>query len=265
MNRHAMRQTSTTSCSLAFGLAIAMMAACGHQETPVPPPAPAETVQTGDVNGEVFIVTRGGQNLKLGLVTVTAIPEDVISGYLDETRKAGDSGISALEGDRAKAAAEAATANNAAKRAKKRADDFMDQLFSSPSGSAAEKEAMRERPLAEAESVRLAGIARSKQGALDLVLSKQSYFRSPEFYFAGLPAGIASTKTNADGAFHLRLPNRGRFALAAMASREVVGNKEAYYWMVWVSLDGEAEKHVMLANDNLTTSGSPESIIKLAQ
>ena len=52
---------------LSFGLL-----ACGNSE--------------GILNGEVFIVTKGGQNIKLGLVTVRVIPETDILAFVHKKK-----------------------------------------------------------------------------------------------------------------------------------------------------------------------------------
>jgi len=82
-------------------------------------------------------------------------------------------------------------------------------------------------------------------------------------YFENLPDSIPSAKTDADGNFSFSIPRKGRFALAAKAQRNAADNTEEYYWIVWVSLNGELEKKILLSNDNLLTDFSSESAVKL--
>ena len=38
---------------------------------------------TGDLNGQVFVVTKGADNIKLGLVEVSVIPEQTMLDYIE--------------------------------------------------------------------------------------------------------------------------------------------------------------------------------------
>ncbi len=83
-----------------------------------------------------------------------------------------------------------------------------------------------------------------------------------KFYTQSLPPPTASTKTDADGKFTLKLRQNQRFALGAQASRDVGRSTEEYCWLVWTSLDGAMAKHVMLSNDKLWGRESEEMVVK---
>jgi hypothetical protein len=78
---------------------------------------------------------------------------------------------------------------------------------------------------------------------------------------------LQSTKTDADGKFGFKVPN-GVYVLAAASNRSagatVIGNQsfqktESYHWMVKVTVN--KDKTVMLANDNLASAGSDDSLV----
>lgn len=136
-----------------------------------------------EIKGDVFIVTKGAENYKLGLIKVTAIPEDVIQPYIN---------------------------NKISQR----------------------------KDLTDYESA-------------------ETYF--DDVYF---PQGVTSATTDAEGKFTLKLPKPGRYAIAARAERNVINKTEEYYWLVWINADGRATKTIMLSNNNLTDSGSSDSLIQ---
>jgi hypothetical protein len=74
-----------------------------------------------------------------------------------------------------------------------------------------------------------------------------AYYRSPTYYMDKLPTPLASSKTDADGRFTMKLP-QGKYAIAASATREVLSSTESYYWLVWVDATGP-ERSLMLSND----------------
>jgi hypothetical protein len=86
------------------------------------------------------------------------------------------------------------------------------------------------------------------------------HFPTAEFFFENLPPAFGKTMTNSNGEFTFDLPVKGKFGLAARAARQQPDEK--YYWLVWVSLDGQGSKTVLLSNHNLMTSDSPDSVVK---
>ena len=90
---------------------------------------------------------------------------------------------------------------------------------------------------------------------------------SASYYFQGLPAPLQATKTDADGKFTFQVKS-GTYVLAAVSSRnagvDVIGTSsiprvEFYSWLVKVVLT--ENKKVMLANDNLSSGDSSDSLI----
>jgi hypothetical protein len=240
---------------------------------------PANAAHDGELSGEVFIVTQGAQSIKLGLVTVVAIPEEEMTTFLEHKRATAaklkserqieiNAAENAMTDSRkAIAVSEAAipTARKAASAAHLRYMEVVD--WENPEIGKKEKQeqhmferqAVAKQQKVQARRKTLA----AQQITLGMMKADRDYLDTSDYYFADLPAGIASAKTNADGLFTMTIPQQGKFALAAHASRRILDREENYYWLVWESLDGKSTKTVMLSNDNITTSGSPDSAITL--
>lgn len=232
---------------------------------------PAGIAQDGELTGEVFIVTAGAQSIKLGLVTVVAIPEGEINNFIEQKKESAAKLLKTQEpvlqaavnavADSQKAITAAENANRMA--ASGAGNLYLKCLETSDTGRECRAVAQQ----FQREKQQNVGARKKELGALQAKLAKQladrDYLETSDYYFTGLPAGIASAKTNADGLFTMKVPRDGRFALAARASRQVFGETEQYFWLVWASLDGEAGKRILLSNDNLTTVASPDSVITL--
>jgi hypothetical protein len=162
-----------------------------------------------ELAGDVFIVTKGGENYKLGLVPVDLIDEKVAAPYVEAQKKTARQQLPKL-----------IAATN---------DGFGCLNFSN----------------------------RHTEEQCDQMFKLGSW----AFYTDGLPR-LQSTKTDADGRFNFTVPRKGKYALVARASRSVGGDTENYYWFVWVSVDGEAPKRVMLSNDNLWKVDGPDVVVK---
>jgi len=85
-------------------------------------------------------------------------------------------------------------------------------------------------------------------------MGEQLRYRSPRFYFDGLPAPFRTTKTDADGKFQMQVPRSGSYAVAALASREAGPLGETYCWVLLVNPHEKSPAKIMLANDNLFES-----------
>jgi hypothetical protein len=99
------------------------------------------------------------------------------------------------------------------------------------------------------------------------ISNRANYPLSALYYFSNLPEPLQITKTDVDGKFTFKVPI-GSYVLLATSSRkagvDVVGGitlpkTEIYYWMVQINVN--SDQTVMLANDNLASSGSPDSLI----
>ena len=77
-----------------------------------------------------------------------------------------------------------------------------------------------------------------------------------------VPEGPNKTVTDADGNFVLDLPKPGKYAIGARAGRQIGGEKEDYFWLVWFTVGPETPQRLLLTNSNLITSKSPDSVFE---
>lgn len=78
-----------------------------------------------------------------------------------------------------------------------------------------------------------------------------------EVYFRDLPDAVAMANTNQEGEFTLDLPPGEAFAVEA----SVPQGARTLYWLVKISTENEGQKPIVLSDDNVASSGSPESLI----
>jgi hypothetical protein len=187
--------------------------------------------ETHRIDGQVFVVTKGAQTIKLSLVNVSLHSEASISEFL-ATKRANALPLTEPMSELVKKAlAVVDEAERVHEKVPRVSDKWLDSF----------------KVTMEAQSV-----LRKVRGMAD-------YPKSGLYLFDGLPAPLQTTKTDADGKFAFSTPD-GKYVLTASAKRNVADFVEVYRWMVRVNLD--ADKSVMLASDNLTSSGSSDSVIE---
>jgi hypothetical protein len=202
----------------------------------------------GTITGQVFIVTKAADNVRLGLVKIMLFPEEAITNYVADRNKQ-------INDDR---------------------PDFDKQIADFDKSILEMKENL-EKIKATEEKLRTLGTdvspinrpgIQSVEGFIALLeqqreskLEAKQNWPASSHYFKDLPTSLSSTRTDADGKFSLQIPKSGRFAIAAHASRKTYSANEEYYWMVWVSLNGRESTNIILGNQNLMSSGSQESVV----
>ena len=96
---------------------------------------------------------------------------------------------------------------------------------------------------------------------LEDLRTRRQDLSSAEHFLKDLPAAISTATTDADGTFTLAIPRDGRYGIVARASRAVDDGEQTYLWFVWISLDGEHAKRLVLNNDNVVGAGSADSAL----
>ena len=241
--------------------------------------------QEGVLTGEVFIVTQGAQNFKLGLVEVTAIPEDKMGPFIlkkeDAVRvatdkfkteqKANQKELDAVQQEYDALTQAADLAEVKVTEAEQRYElthPYTYDLDYTSWSEAKQRATQRTRD----EFIKLKSQATSKQSELGSIqatmrnsVAELEKKVSEDSLFADVPNSDMKATTDAEGRFSMKVPAKGRFAIAARAQRSVVGSTEHYYWLIWVSLDGEKSKQVMLSNNNLMSAESKDSVFNLKE
>jgi hypothetical protein len=200
------------------------------------------------VNGQIFIVTQGGDNIKLGMIHVYLFSGDQIDASLSVLAAKAD-----YEEKKLKPTLDAEeAAESQAEKAEAKA--FLDSLQTDK----------------DVNPIMIASDLVDKKKTLDDSLSKYkatvdkySYYTSPDFYAGGLPTTpITSSESDADGKFTMQIPKTGTWVLAAKGQRSVGDKTEGYFWLVKVSSDPIANNQIFLNNENLAGSNSPDSMIR---
>lgn len=184
------------------------------------------------LTGQLFVVTKGRDNVKLGLVEVIAVPEQQLKAFQDEKVKA-----LLAEYDAA-------------------------LLKFRPC-----KEAMSKmKQVAEAErATLLADYKKNCAEEFGRNLDRMGELAQGSPFLEALPTNDASTtKTDADGRYTLTLLRGARYAIAARAERTVPGQDkpEQYRWLLWAQMDGE-KNQLLLSNDNMMTENPADAVVRL--
>jgi hypothetical protein len=183
---------------------------------------PSFAEETKTLTGQVFIRTKGAETIKLSLVDVLLFEENPLTDFVARMRSEAQPLLDSLE--------------RAARGA------FDSTIAAVEKGHDTRSIEAREKEL----------------DAMRAHIIRRVYLKSASYYFSDLPPPIQSTKTDADGNFIFKLPE-GSYVLVAASQRRISEKLEFYNWMVKVAV--HADKRVMLANDNLTNSGSADSLI----
>jgi hypothetical protein len=218
----------------------------------------------GKLDGDVFIVTEGAQNVKLGLVEVQVLPYEETRNSIATTKARADREVANLQPQ-----LDAARKALASAEAREKAADA--EL------NAAANRTIAATDLASLETLRQAGDAAVNRwdAATNAVIHANEVVNEQEksvrrwnsgaLYFASLPPPTASVKTDADGKFSILVDRTATVVLAAYASRRLPNKTENYYWIVTVSLNGQPSKRIFLSNDNLATSDSKDSLVHVVE
>ena len=193
------------------------------------------------IEGQIFVRTQGAETIKLSLVDVLLFDEGVIAQDLEAKRNVAKPIYEGLQ-PYVKAAEKKEDAAKEVRKAAEKAEHDAGGRYEA-------HEAWLKAFNAESKAV----------DEWRNIRGKADYTHSALYYFSDLPAAVQTTKTDADGKFSFKVPS-GSYVLVAASSRRTGKETESYYWMVRVPLD--ADKKMMLANDNLSSSGSADSVIR---
>ena len=204
------------------------------------------------ITGQVFVVTRTRESIKLALVEVLAIPEQEFLQQIEASKKL------KLEVESAEVLAkqESDQADNNVRLAEENMDlAFRDFDNAYIRNGEIDDDWYEERysDLAVNKHLQLTSQAKkyqlAKSESLRAAKSLVEPFITGQYYFASLPKGFAS-KTDADGKFVLDLP-AGKYVVAAKSSRLVSRySQEDDYWLIYVDTTSKNQS-LMLSNDNL--------------
>ncbi len=190
------------------------------------------------LRGEVFVVTKGSVNVRLGRVPVYVYEVEALTKYLASRRdeQKGATGKLLEEGRRLEQEVKNTEATFADyKRSHENAAYYGNQ----------EARAM----IAGFERV----IADNKD-AQDKVTADLLKMHTEAYYFENLPQPLALVRTDSNGAYQINLPNQKNYVVVATAEY----NSEPLYWVVRAPQPQDGPVDVTLSNDNLVRMRNSE-------
>jgi len=191
----------------------------------------------------VFVVTTGGRKRSLGSVVLNAIPEEALKKHLERKTARGERDSRKLQREIDAVAATLETT---------RAEEG--RLWRIQKGDDTNLEK------AKAWSV-VFNKMKTVTRQLDDLQAQQQRLASGEHFFQDLPFPISSATTLPDGTFTLAIPRHGKYGIVARAPRELREDTQTGFWFVWVNLNGDPSKRLVLNNDNIVGAGSPASAL----
>jgi len=200
----------------------------------------------GEVTGEVLIVTKRGVTYKLDSVPISAIPEEVANKHLKSKTLQRELEIEKLERDMKRRTLTLRDTQTEEHRLWRVLQEDEDNSQKAAAWSVVYRK------------------TKNLAKEIEHLHSQRKQLDSDEYVFDGLPSGIATTMTDAEGHFTLVIPREGRYVIAARGPRDEFREPEPY-WFVSVSLDGEDSKRVTLNNDNVlgAKSATPPNVTPL--
>lgn len=189
-----------------------------------------------ELSGDIFIVTKGRANIKLGLVEVNIFRASEMEPIVEKKNLEKEQFTEKYKEALIKYEAEA-----------KAITTELEKAVKTDSGKFLEVAGELARRMTEFKQI------------YEESNKKKEYYDSIKFYLDGLPSPAYIAKTDSDGRFTIRI-KPGKYGLIANSSREVFNNTEEYNWMIWVTVNKRQDNRVILSNDNLTTS-LPSNII----
>jgi len=193
------------------------------------------------VNGQVFIVTKGAENYKLGSIHVYLYSEEEVLAI---------AAVSLAKAIKLKPALDAERENC----------NKMTQQYAAV--------LQRYQGMSPVASELIAAQKASSDSLKEFRTALAKYYSnfSSEYYSQTLPTPLADAQTDADGKFSMQIPKTGSWVLEAEGERSVGDTKEGYVWLARASSDAIAKSQIFLTNENLSTSSSPDSVaVSLSQ
>ncbi len=201
------------------------------------------------IDGAVFIVTKGGESYKLGLVELMFFNDAELRQKLEARKTDQTNELKLLQ-----PAHQVALAN--VEMLKKKYDAAEAAWFELTSNDQLKAQLKVQYDAAHKEWLAAVNVEGNTAAAVRDSLSGR-------FFFKELPTPVASTKTDADGHFKITLPKTGSYCIAAQASRSVGNKQESYFWVLPLEFDSTTGKAtISLNNDNTASSGNKLSLIQ---
>ncbi len=202
--------------------------------------------ELSELSGDVFIVTKERQNIKLGLVEVSVIDSAEMNVFAQSRLQSAKQEIERIKPVIQKAQREYENMNQAKEKFYR---VYLDNIYS-------HRYEKKYRDMEYALS--------KKRIAIHKLLNDYYGYSKGSYFLTGLPRPIRSVKTDSDGKFGLKLKS-GRYAIVAHSPRKSGDSDKDYYWFIWVNLENDSKQRIFLSNDNLFESKCESCVFNISQ
>jgi hypothetical protein len=194
--------------------------------------------------GQVFIVTQGGDNVKLGDIEILLVEKSQVRSFLQKKEPIIESEIASKKQELAVA----------------REDD--NKRFAAHKAEEAKYEHSQYSLEAWNEKTRVFQLWSAAYARLGAAEKTLQYVESAENYLMGFsPVITQKTTSDADGRFSFVYPRDKALTIYASAQRSLLNGTEKYYWLVDAPTNAEMVQ-VFLSNNNLVFV-DPDGYFKL--
>jgi len=181
------------------------------------------------LSGQMFIVTQGGENIKLGDVRIILVEKSQVADFLQKKAPVIKSELIARK----------AEYDAAKEEAQKIVDDDR------------QTQALNSQELSATADREYASINRFKNAR-----AKYLNFPMAEDWLTDFsPIVFRETLTDADGNFSITYPRNKNLAIFAKAERTTLTDTEKYYWVIDAPTNAPTVQ-IFLSNDNLASTAS---------
>jgi hypothetical protein len=219
------------------------------------------------LSGQVFIVTQGAENVKLGDVEILLIEKSQATDFLQKKQPDIDSEMASKQEDLKKIeqghVPSVLLTDSAYAKALSDFDELqkqsdvqlarMSQATKDYNNNPDHADAVSSEASAEADSIQMKMqlVLDQMKAAQSAVIKNLENYPAAADYFEGfLPVVVQKTISDADGKFSFVYPRNKSLAVFASAQRMVLNKTEKYYWLVNAPTNAESVQ-IFLSNNNL--------------
>lgn len=207
------------------------------------------------LEGQVFIVTKGAENRKLGLIPIDIVLLSELTSYMKHREAIASNELARLS-------PQILAQEEWFKDVEKKYANFKKAEAEYRYKRAREKGGAADLDLLTAAAALTAKTDYSEACRnIEAWRQRARYYQTAEFFFESSPPVTIKTKTDSEGQFQLRIPRSEAYALLASASRQVGESVEKYYWVRRIDPQSESPQKIVLSNDNLVQSLSTIRLI----
>jgi hypothetical protein len=219
------------------------------------------------LSGQVFIVTQGADNVKLGDVEILLIEKTQVTDFLHKKQPAIDSEIATKQQELTKLEqgvvtvflktnADYVKAESEFDELQKQFDDQlarMNQAVKDYSNNPDHADAVSSDAEAKSKVIQLkmqSALDQMKAAKSAAMKSLKNHPTAADYFEDFLPVIAQKTISDADGKFSFVYPRDKSFAIFTSAQRMVLNKTEKYYWLVNTPANAESVQ-IFLSNNNL--------------